>query len=157
MIPTNGVTIMKELISYLNCFNMNASQYWLIPDTYQCSDYEITWIRTANGNPVWKIRVKGNEQVEWEEFNNSNIINALSQKGVDLVELRKQINETILKQAVYAMQIANNAKMLLGENTVDTAVVEAEELVEELVEKIKNTFKHKKNAKGTKSNLKLMR
>ena len=133
---------MKELFTHLNCFNLNSSQYWIVPDIYQCSDFEVSWSRARSGNAMWRIRLKGNEC--WDEFDHSYAIREFSRRGIDLVELRKCIEDTILKQAVYAMQVTNSAKQVLGEAAVDDAVTEAELLVEELVQKIKKAVKPNK-------------
>lgn len=145
---------MKELFTHLNCFNLNASQYWVIPDIYQCSDFEISWSRSGSGAALWRIRLKGNEN--WDEFDHSYAIREFSRRGVDLVELRRCIEDTILKQAVYAMQVTNSAKQVLGDAAVDNAVTEAELLVEELVQKIKKAIKPNKT-KQVENHLTLVR
>ena len=133
---------MKELITHLNCFNLNPTQYWVVPDVFCCGSYEIIWTRTVSGCPVWKIRLKAeDERSEWEELHNENVLSEFSNRGVDLVEFRNQLSETILKQAVYATQIADSAKFLLGKEEVDHAVQEANLLVEEIIGKIKKVIK----------------
>lgn len=127
---------MKNFIDHLSCFNLNESQYWIVPDVYRRCDFEVSWFRTATGEPVWKVRTRG-EDAEWQEFTNREAVAKLSECGLDLLELRNCITETVLRQAVYAAQISKSARELLGEQTVDTAVAENEVFVAELVAKIK--------------------
>lgn len=127
---------MKKFIDHLSCFNLNETQYWVVPDVYRRGDYEVSWFRTMNGNPVWKVRPRGKD-AEWRELTNDDVVEQLSKCGIDLVELRNVIAETILRQAVYAAQIGRSARELLGEQTVDSAVSENELFVSELVGKIK--------------------
>lgn len=136
---------MQKFINHLNCFNLNPSQYWLVPDIYQRADYEISWFRTMTGNPIWKVKKKGEPGGDWEEFSNKEVLSKLSDKGVDLVELQRQISEAVLRQAVYATQIADSARELLGDDVLDRAVSENEILVAELVTKIKQTLEQNKS------------
>ena len=127
---------MKNLIDHLSCFNLNESQYWVVPDVYRRTDLEVSWFRTATGEPVWKVRTRG-ESAEWQEFTNREAVVKLSECGIDLLELRNCIADTVLKQAVYAAQIGKSARELLGDQTVDSAVAENEVFVDDLVTKIK--------------------
>ncbi len=130
---------VKKFIDHLSCFNFNESQYWVVPDVYRRGDFEVSWFRTAMGNPVWKVRARG-ENAEWVEFDNRDAVAKLSECGVDLLALRNCIAETVLRQAVYAAQISKSAKELLGDQNVDSAVAENELFVADLVSKIKDTL-----------------
>ena len=143
---------MQKFINHLNCFNLNPSQYWLVPDIYQSVDYEVSWFRTMTGNPIWKIRKKGEPNADWEEFSNKEVLSKLSGKGVDLVELQRQISEAVLRQAVYATQIADSARELLGDETLNKAVTENEVFVAELINKIRQALDSNKS-----NHLKLIR
>ncbi len=130
---------MKNFINHLSCFNLNESQYWVVPDVYRRGDFEVNWSRTETGEPLWKVRTRG-ENAEWQEFTNQEAVVKLSECSIDLLELRNCIANTVLKQAVYAAQIGKSAKELLGEQTVDSAVAENEVFVSDLVAKIKGAL-----------------
>ena len=140
---------MKSFVDHLNCFNLNESQYWVVPDIYRRHEFEVSWFRTATGDPVWKIRVRG-ENTEWQEFTNADVVVQLSECGVDLVELRNQIAETVLRQAIYAAQISKSARELLGDQTIDSAVADNELFVSDLVGKIKSMLGSETSAKSSK-------
>ena len=139
---------MKNFIDHLSCFNLNESQYWVVPDVYRRCDFEVSWFRTMTGNPVWKVRVRGKD-AEWQEFDNREAVDKLSECGIDLLELRHRISETILRQAVYASQINKSARELLGDQTIDTAVADNEVFVNDLVGKIKNILDNPEDSKNT--------
>ena len=139
---------MKKFIDHLSCFNLNETQYWVVPDVYRRCDFEVSWFRTATGNPVWKVRVRG-EDADWQEFDNRDAVNNLSECGIDLLELRHCIADTVLRQAVYAAQISKSAKELLGDQTIDTAVAENEVFVSDLVTKIKGMLNNAQNDRET--------
>ena len=139
---------MKDFIDHLSCFNLNESQYWVVPDVYRRCDFEVSWFRTMTGNPVWKVRVRG-EEAEWQEFDNREAVAKLSEHGIDLLELRNRISETVLRQAVYAAQINKSARELLGDQTIDTAVAENEVFVNDLVGKIKHMLDNPKDRENT--------
>lgn len=139
---------MKELINHLSCFNLNESQYWIVPDVYRRCEFEVSWFRTMTGNPVWKVRVQGDD-AEWQEFDNRTAVTKLSQCGIDLLELRHRIAESILRQAVYAAQLTKSARELLGDQTIDTAIAENEVLVNNLVGKIKNMLDNPEDHENT--------
>ena len=128
--------LVKSFIDHLSCFNLNESQYWVVPDVYRRADFEVSWFRTNTGEPVWKVRTRG-ENAEWQEFTNREAVTKLSECGIDLLELRNCIADTVLRQAVYAAQISKSARELLGDQTIDSAVAENEVFVADLVTKIK--------------------
>ena len=130
---------MKNFIDHLSCFNLNESQYWVIPDVYRRGDFEVSWFRTTTGEPVWKVRPRG-ENAEWQEFTNREAVTKLSECGIDLLALRNCIADTVLRQAVYAAQLSKSARELLGEQTVDSAVAENEVFVADIVAKIKGVL-----------------
>ena len=134
---------MKNFIDHLSCFNLNESQYWKVPDLYQNRIYEIAWFRTQTGDPLWKIRAEGKKR--WQEHNNNNIVEALDNYEIDLVEMRKCVADTVLKQTIYVSQITESAKGLLGAQVVDQAVADNEIFLSELIGKIKNVVTKRKN------------
>ena len=150
---------MKKFIDHLSCFNLNETQYWVVPDVYRRNDFEVSWFRTTTGNPVWQVRERG-EDAEWQEFDNRDAVTKLSECGIDLLELRNCIADTVLQQAVHAAQISKSAKELLGDQTVDTAVAENELFVADLVTKIKgmldNTQSETDNHRAHGTHLKLI-
>lgn len=134
---------MKNFIDHLSCFNLNESQYWKVPDLYQNHLYEIAWFRTKTGDPLWKIRAEGKKK--WQEHTNNNIVEALDRYEIDLVEMRKCVADTVLKQTIYVSQITESAKGLLGAQVVDQAVADNEIFLSELIGKIKNAVTKRKN------------
>lgn len=134
---------MKNFIDHLSCFNLNESQYWKVPDLYQNCVYEIAWFRTKTGDPLWKIRAEGENK--WQEHDNINIAEALDSYKIDLVEMRRCVADTVLKQTVYASQITESAKGLLGAQVVEQAVADNEIFLSELISKIKNVVSKQKN------------
>ena len=139
---------MKNFIDHLSCFNLNESQYWVVPDVYRRCDFEVSWFRTATGEPVWKVRTR-EKNTEWQEFTNREAVEKLSESGIDLLELRNCIADTVLRQAVYVAQISKSAKELLGDQTIDTAVAENEVFVNELVAKIKDALNNTEDKANT--------
>jgi len=126
---------MESKIKFLDDFSIDRKLYWRVSDVYGRFDWEITYAR-ENSESSWKLRRSGGDL--WFPVDPKNILCELSIRQIDVADFDKQLSSNIMTQAVFSSNLFEEAKKLLGADTINEAINQHNQFAEELLKMIKD-------------------
>lgn len=127
-----GHTEMYEVLEFLQNYSFDRRVYLVVPDTGGKHFYEILWQDPGftRGDNFWKFRRR--EAEEWTSVKALDFPLVAAKAGIDMENLRRQMVQSALNQAVFAETVQAQAQKLFGPHTLQRARGEHQEFLNRL-------------------------
>ena len=132
---------MKDLIDFIDYYTLDSKLYFQVPIVDTESRLEVQW--TAPG--LW--RFKESESTFWFEVHSSDLEETLTEAGVDLEDVEKNLFNISIEHVVSASFIVQAGVEFFGEEMIETAMEQYEKFRAELSDSIDEVIEEKTKPK----------
>ena len=121
---------LLDLMEYLERHSLDPRLYWLIPEDSSAGNPALELKYQQQDDRGWYYKFKSQEV--WLFCDREDLVRQLHWHQVDLMQLIKQIEQSITQQIVYTRMIYREASELLGPERLESAIKTHEQFLEEL-------------------------
>lgn len=144
--------MLHEKVKFIEDFSLDRRLYWKISDLYGRCEWEIIWHKNNLATP-WQAKKAGAKN--WLPINGKKLVEELTRRTIDIAEFERQLTGNILTQVVFYNNAINEAKKMLGDSKIESAISQHESFAKELLTAIRelteNNNSDKSKVKNTES------
>ena len=120
--------VMQKLSQFLEFGSIDPKLYWRVQDRQNKELFEVQW-RKDHPCP-WRYRKLGD--IFWKLCKGDTIGESLENEGVDVLALETKVKYSVLQQVAFADKIVADARKSFGKDTVNQAIEENQQFMEQL-------------------------
>lgn len=128
---------MDEILKFVDQFTLDDQLYWRIPQLYTNKEFEVQWVKDEK--PNWRFRMV--DGLFWKKATSKDIIAALNEDKLDLVQFEQNVRSGILHQVIFADMLLNKATDLLGKETIERALEDNKKFIQSIIAAISELTK----------------
>ncbi len=119
---------MDKILKFLEFSSIDPRLYWRIPNRDGQFVYEIQWRRDERSR--WRVRKLG--ALLWDLSSDESLVPLLEALQIDVYLFEMKLKNSLMQQVTFAHRIVEDARKLLGSDSIDQAIAEQQDFLKQL-------------------------
>ena len=120
---------LEELLEFLNTTSIDSSMEWEAPHLYEDTTFQIRWIYDKQTLDNFYVRVKEDEDEDWLNVGEKDLIALLIANKADLSKFELQLLKTICSQTSCCYYYIEQVKALIGKEKTEKITSMVDEII----------------------------